>query len=149
MAEVAPVLARSIAEILGGKQILRLRSPTANDLRHGVEAGLPYASLEALMGRFRLSRSEVASVLGLPARTMARRKRDRRLRPDESDRLLRLARIAAEAARILGTEEKAAGWLRDENMALGGEVPLELLRTDIGARQVEEILGRIEYGLYS
>lgn len=149
MAEVAPLLARSIAEILGGKQILRLRSPTANDLRRGVEAGLPYASLEALMSRFGLSRSEVASVLGLPARTMARRKRERRLRPDESDRLLRLARIAAEAARILGTEEKAAGWLRDENMALGGEVPLELLRTDIGARQVEEILGRIEYGLYS
>ena len=101
------------------------------------------------MTRFGLTRPEVSAVLRLPPRTMARRKREGRLDPDESDRLLPLARIAAEAARILGDEEAAVGWLRDPNVALGGEMPMALLRTDIGARQVEQILGRIEYGVYS
>lgn len=149
MAAVVRVAASDIAEALGGRRLLRLDAASERGLRRSVEAGLPYASLEAVMRKFGLARPDVSTVLRLPVRTMARRKREGRLDPDESDRLLRLARIAAEAARILGTEEKAVGWLRDPNIALGGEVPMDLLQTDIGARQVEEILGRIEYGLYS
>src|SRR3972149_2005506 len=84
-----------------------------------------------------------------PPRTLARRKKDRRLRADESDRLLRLGRVAARAEEVLGTADKAARWLGKPNRALGGKVPLAQLDTDIGAHQVEEILGRIAHGLYS
>ena len=112
-------------------------------------AGLPYASLEAVMVKFGLARGEAASALHLPQRTIARRKKERKLRADESDRLLRLARLGAQAAYVLGSEEKAARWLRRPNRALGNEVPLELLESDIGARQVEEVLGRIEHGVYN
>lgn len=141
--------ARALTEILGGRRVLKSDVRNDSDLRRGVEAGLPYASLEVLTKRFRLSRAEAATALRVPSRTLARRKLARRLAPDESDRLIRLARVAAEASRILGSDGKASHWLRTPNVALGGEVPIQLVATDIGARQVEEILGHIEYGLIS
>ncbi len=65
------------------------------------------------------------------------------------DRGVCLARIAAQAVGVLGTDEKAATWLRRSNRALNGEVPLALLDTDLGARQIEDVLGRIEHGVVS
>jgi putative toxin-antitoxin system antitoxin component (TIGR02293 family) len=138
-----------IVEALGGRKVLKRQISNLNELRQTVGAGLPYASLEAVMVKFGLARGEAASALHLPQRTFARRKKERKLRAGESDRLLRLARLGAYAAYVLGNEEKAARWLRRPNRALGNEVPLELLESDIGARQVEEVLGRIEYGVYS
>jgi putative toxin-antitoxin system antitoxin component (TIGR02293 family) len=138
-----------IVETLGGRKILKRPISNANELRQTVGAGLPYAALEAVTVKLGLARSEAASALHLPQRTIARRKKERKLRADESDRLLRLARIGTHAAYVLGSKEKAAEWLRRPNRALGNEVPLELLESDIGSRQVEEVLGRIEYGVYS
>lgn len=149
MAAMAAVAIDDLAKVMGGKRLFRFGVGNDRDFRRSVEAGLPYASLEAVMTRFGFTRAELSAVLRLPSRTMARRRREGRLDADESDRLLRLARIASEAARILGTADTAAGWLRDENRALGYEIPLDLLRTDVGARQVEQILGRIEYGVFS
>ena len=74
---------------------------------------------------------------------------EHKLHADESDRLFRLARIAARAAQELGRKQQAAGWLRKPVRALNGQAPMALLDTEAGAHQVEEILGRIEYGLYS
>jgi putative toxin-antitoxin system antitoxin component (TIGR02293 family) len=101
------------------------------------------------MERFGLNREEISSALDLPPRTLARRKQERRLRRDESDRLFRLVRIASQASEVLGGEGKAGRWLHTPNRALGGKPPLELLDTDLGSRQVEEVLGRIEHGVYS
>jgi putative toxin-antitoxin system antitoxin component (TIGR02293 family) len=80
---------------------------------------------------------------------LARRKQERRLRADESDRLLRLARVAAVAEDVLGAQDKAGRWLQKPNRALGGIVPLDLLDTDLGAEEVVTVLGRIEHGVYS
>ena len=85
----------------------------------------------------------------MAARTLARRKVSQTLRPDESDRLYRVARVAARAADVLGSSEKAERWLKKPNPALGDEVPLRILDTDIGAQQVEAVLGRIEHGVFS
>ncbi len=149
MASMAMVRAKYIAEALGGRKVLKADLGSTRALLRGVEAGLPYGSLEAITARFGLSRADVAAALRLPPRTLARRKRERKLPADESDRLVRLARIAADAARVLGDERKAGSWLRDENVALGGERPIGLLNSDLGARQVEDVLGRIEFGVYS
>jgi putative toxin-antitoxin system antitoxin component (TIGR02293 family) len=59
------------------------------------------------------------------------------------------ARVAARVAEVLGSEEKASRWLMTPNRALGGEPPIALLETDLGARQVEDVLGRIEHGIHS
>lgn len=149
MAPMAMIRAKYIAEALGGRKVLKADLGSTRALLRGVEAGLPYGSLEALTDRFGLNRADVAAALRLPPRTLARRKRERKLPADESDRLVRLARIAADAARVLGDERKAGSWLRDENIALGGERPIDLLNSDLGARQVEDVLGRIEFGVYS
>jgi putative toxin-antitoxin system antitoxin component (TIGR02293 family) len=136
----------ALVEALGGKKVLKRRITNLDELRETVKAGLPYASLEALIDRFGLAREEAAAALHLPQRTIARRKKEQKLQADESDRLLRLARISAQAAVTLRSEEKAAQWLRRRNRALGNQTPLDLIDSDIGTRQVEEILGRIEHG---
>jgi putative toxin-antitoxin system antitoxin component (TIGR02293 family) len=136
----------ALVEALGGKKVLKRRITNLDELRETVKAGLPYASLEALIGKFGLAREEAAAALHLPQRTIARRKKEQKLQADESDRLLRLARITAQAAVTLRSEEKAAQWLRRRNRALGNQTPLDLIDSDIGTRQVEEVLGRIEHG---
>jgi len=136
----------ALVEALGGKKVFKRRIVNVDQLRETVKAGLPYASLEALIGKFGLAREEAAAALHLPQRTIARRKKEQKLQADESDRLLRLARIGAQAAATLGSEEKAVQWLRRPNRALGNRAPLDLIDSDIGTRQVEEVLGRIEHG---
>ena len=138
-----------IVKALGGPEGWSRPVSSPEDLKSWIREGLPYASLEKVMERFSLTREEISSALDLPARTLARRKQERRLHRDESDRLFRLVRIAAQAAGILGGEEKASRWLHTPNRALGGDRPLEMLDTDLGTRQVEEVLGRIEHGVYS
>jgi putative toxin-antitoxin system antitoxin component (TIGR02293 family) len=136
----------ALVEALGGKKVFKRRIVNVDQLRETVKAGLPYASLEALIGKFGLAREEAAAALHLPQRTIARRKKEQKLQADESDRLLRLARVGAQAVATLGSEEKAVQWLRRRNRALGNRAPLDLIDSDIGTRQVEEVLGRIEHG---
>jgi putative toxin-antitoxin system antitoxin component (TIGR02293 family) len=139
-----------IVEVLGGPSVFKGRAaPTSTELRRRIKQGLPYRSLESVRERLRLSVSEAAGVLHMPARTLARRRQARRLDPDESDRLYRVARVAAHAVWVFGAEDKAARWLGRPNRALNGELPIRLLDTDVGARQVEDILGRIEHGIVS
>lgn len=139
-----------VIDVLGGPKVFKGRTlPNAAELRDRVRTGLPYQSLESIRGRLNLSLPEAAIVLHVPLRTLARRRHGRKLDADESDRLYRLARIAGQAVAVLGTEEKAATWLRRANRALNGEIPLGLLDTDLGARQIEDVLGRIEHGVVS
>jgi putative toxin-antitoxin system antitoxin component (TIGR02293 family) len=60
-----------------------------------------------------------------------------------------MARVYANAVELIGDEEKAVAWLNTANRAIGGERPIDLLDTDLGSRTVEDILGRIAYGVYS
>ena len=138
-----------IVEVLGGREVGRPPVDSPEALKNWIREGLPFVSLEKVMERFGLSREEISAALDLPVRTMARRKQEQRLHRDESDRLFRFVRIAAQAAEVLGSEEKASRWLHSPNRALGGGRPLDLVDTDLGAREVEAVLGRIEYGVYS
>jgi putative toxin-antitoxin system antitoxin component (TIGR02293 family) len=72
-----------------------------------------------------------------------------RLTPAQSDRLYRLARLVALAEEVFEDRERAHSWLRQAQRGLGGRVPLELMRTEVGAREIEDLLGRIEYGVFS
>ena len=138
-----------VADVLGGAKTLKRKISGFDDLHVAVRSGLPFATLEALIHRLQLSIGEAAAVLRIPARTMARRKRARKLPPDESDRVLRLARVYAHASQVFEDEDEAAGWFKDPNVALGGKRPLELLDTDIGTQRVDALLTRIRHGVYS
>lgn len=138
-----------ITEILGGARVLRRRSVSSKDLIELCRTGLPYSSLEAVRKTLGLTKEEIALSLAIPARTLNRRRREARLSMEESDRLVRLARIAAHGLRVFGERGKMVRWLHKANRALGNERPLALLDTDIGAQRVEETLGRIEHGIVS
>jgi len=142
------VTAARLQEALGGPRVLR-GAEDLDALADRVREGLPYAALIAVARRFAIPLRELTTVLDLPERTLARRKRDGRLRPDESDRLFRVGRVAALAEEILGETAKAARWLRRPNRALGGKTPLEALDTDLGASRVETVLHRVEHGVFS
>lgn len=133
----------------GPAPLLQLPSCTAAELREAVRGGLPFTALLELARHLQLSPQHIASVLGIPPRTVARRKESRHLSPQESDRLYRVARVVSEASETLGSLEKARVWLKSPNRALACETPLDLLDTEIGARQVEDVLMRLNYGLFS
>ena len=143
------VTAQRIAETLGGARVLKRKRATLEELQAQLRAGLPYSALEAVASGFAIGTADLAAVLHVPPRTLARRKRAKRLRADESDRLFRLGRIAALAETVLGDREKATRWLHQANRALGSATPLHQLDTELGARQVEDVLLRIAHGTYS
>ena len=131
---------------LGGPALVHARS--LEQLRERLRAGLPFASLSAVASGFGLAGEDASAVLRIPPRTLARRKRERRLSPEESDRLFRLSRIASLAEDVLGDRPKAARWLRTENRALGNVPPLSRLDTDLGAEEVEAVLLRLAHGVF-
>ena len=143
------VTASTIAETLGGKSVLKERLADYTAVIHRARAGLPYAALEAVAKRYEIPLATLARVIDLPARTLARRKKERRLSASESDRLVRVARVTAATEDVLDDRRKAGRWLQKPNRALGGAIPMDLLSSDLGADQVETILGRIDYGVYS
>ncbi len=140
----------AIAEVLGGRKVLGKDVKRPDDLANLVRKGLPAGSLIALAAKLHLGNSDLSTRLGIPQRTLTRRlSQDSALTPAESDRTVRLARVYADAIEMIGDPDRAVEWLHTPNRALGGEKPLDQLDTDMGARLVEDILGRIAYGVYS
>ena len=140
----------AIAEALGGRKVLGRPIKRPDALAQLVRRGLPATSITALAGKLHIANSALSQKLGIPQRTLTRRlSQASALTPAESDRIVRMARVFATAVELIGDQEKATEWLRTPNRALAGERPLDQLDTDPGARMVEDILGRIAYGVYS
>jgi len=139
----------NIVKALGGRSVLKAKVRTPSQLTETIRTGLPYASLETLISKLRLPRTEAAAALNLPERTLARRRKEKRLSPDESDRVLRLARLFSHAADVLESEENAAAWLSQPNRALHKKTPLSLIDTDSGTREAEDVLWQIAHGIFS
>jgi len=117
-------------------------------LARRIEQGLPFRAFVELRRELGLSREAAARLVRIPMRTLARRQRARRLAPDESERVVRLRRVLAAAADLFeGDREAARSWLARGNRALGGRTPLEACRTEVGAREVEALIGRLEHGV--
>jgi putative toxin-antitoxin system antitoxin component (TIGR02293 family) len=136
---------RAVIEELGGEHALGRSFASDRDMREAIREGFPPAVVEGLMRTSGLTLKELAHSLDLSPRSLQRR-RGGRLARYESDRIYRLARIVAIANEYLGNHELAARWLKRPNRALGGIAPVEAIDTELGARQVENILGRIAYG---
>ncbi len=139
-----------IADVLGGRKVLGKTIKNPDDLAQLVRTGLPAGSISALAERLHLGNGALATKLGIPQRTLTRRlSHGMLLTSAESDRTVRMARVYSSAVEMIGDRDKAIQWLGTPNRALGGDRPLDLLDTDTGARMVEDILGRIAYGVYS
>ena len=141
---------KAIIEVLGGRKVLGQTIKNSEDLTRLIRKGLPAGSITALAQKLQIGNSVLSRKLGIPQRTLTRRLSEASLlTPAESDRTVRMARVYANAVEMIGDEGRAILWLTTPNRALGGERPLDQLDTDVGARVVEDILGRIAYGVYS
>jgi putative toxin-antitoxin system antitoxin component (TIGR02293 family) len=143
----------AVAYKLGGTKVLHRKIASELDLANAVREGLPSASLDHMLAAVRAWAGSQAAVLDIVGsrRTLERKTGGRKglLKPAESDRLARLARMIVRAEQAIGNADKAHRWLMKPNRVLGGQVPLTLLDSDAGASAVEHVLGRIEYGVYS
>lgn len=140
----------SVSDVLGGKVVLGRPARKRGALAELVREGLPVRALLLLAERLDVRQAEISEKIGIPKRTLTRRlTQHARLTAAESDRAVRLAQVYSNAAETLGSGEKAAAWLKTPNRALRGGRPLDQLDTDPGVREVEDVLGRIAYGVYS
>ena len=140
----------SVPDVLGGELVLGRPVNKGGALAELVREGLPVKSLLLLAERLDIRQAEISEKIGIPKRTLTRRlTQHSRLTAAESDRAVRLAQVYANAAETLGDGDKAAAWLKTPNRALRGGRPLDQLDTDPGVREVEDVLGRISYGVYS
>jgi putative toxin-antitoxin system antitoxin component (TIGR02293 family) len=141
---------QSVHHILGGEVLLGRPMNKSGALADLVRKGLPVKSLFLLAERLDLRQAEISEKIGIPQRTLTRRlTQHSRLTAAESDRTVRLAQVYSMAAETLGDGDKATAWLKTPNRALRGCRPLDQLDTDPGVREVEDVLGRIAYGVYS
>jgi putative toxin-antitoxin system antitoxin component (TIGR02293 family) len=129
---------------------LGLKDRSWSRLISSIERGLPYSALEHLQRNTGLDPDAFLQWIQMAPRTQARRRLQGRLTAEESDRLLRAARVFGRAVELHeGNRAAAVLWLASKPRALGGATPLEVSRTDLGAREVETLIGRIEHGVYS
>lgn len=140
---------QGVAEKLGGRKVFKKPVRSELELAEAIRRGLPTRAVDEVLEAGLLEPAEVYELV-LPRRTLAhRRERGQPLTPEQSDRLARVVRVTTRAEEALGERAKAARWLRKPNRALGGRRPIELLENDMGARMVERVLTRIEYGVHS
>ncbi len=125
--------------------------------REGVEApiiqrvrdGLEMEEFLALQEMLEVTEERLAGLLGMSRATLHRRKKAGNLDRAESDRLVRYARLLSHAIAALGGLDGARSWLTAPAIAFQGECPLDYADTEIGAREVDALLGRIEHGVFS
>ena len=133
----------------GAVSALSLPTDNASALKM-VRDGLSFSMLESLVGVLGVPQREVASIIGIPATTLSRRKRSGRLTQLESDRLMRIARLVEMAHRMMqGDGAAARRWMIAPHELLGGASPLAHASTEIGGREVEQLIGRIRHGTFS
>jgi putative toxin-antitoxin system antitoxin component (TIGR02293 family) len=130
--------------------MLKLREKNRLELVKLVERGLPFTAVEALQKQMNLTMKDMSQLLDIKLRTFLRRKNEGRLQPTESDRVLRTSRLFARATDLFeGNQDAARHWLMSPQRALGGAVPMKIARTEVGAREVEKIIGRLEHGVFT
>lgn len=114
-----------------------------------VESGVSLDTLNNFVAASGMQFRDIYEVV-IPARTLKHRKaRKEHLSADESDKFARLIRIFDQAVNVLGNKEKALRWLNEAKRRFDGRTPIQMLRTEVGGRMVEEMLGQIEYGMFA
>src|SRR5437660_11661359 len=114
-----------------------------------IRAGLSFRAVQNLQKALDLPMETIASVLGMSRATLHRRKLQGKIDREESEKLVRYRSLLKKAEGVFGDAENAREWLTHPQRGLGNAVPLEFAKSELGAREVENLLGRIEYGVYS
>jgi len=124
-------------------------APTSFEMIEMIDQGLPFQEFEDLQACLDLPKVQLAELVGISKATLHRREASLYLHPAESDRVIRYARLLGRAIDVFESLDAARRWMKAPQFALGHAVPLQFASTETGAREVEDLLGRIEYGVYS
>lgn len=114
-----------------------------------IRDGLPFAEFRTLLELLAIPEEDLGRLLGISPATLNRRKKARQLGTPESERIVRFARLFGIAMEVLGTEDAAREWLKTPNPGTAHESPLSYADTEFGAREVENLLGRLDHGVFS
>jgi putative toxin-antitoxin system antitoxin component (TIGR02293 family) len=129
---------------------LGLEVETLPELIRRVDRGFGYRALESMAARSGIVVAELAATVGIPERTLARRKVSGRLTPEESERLLRISMVFESALELFeGDRAAAVKWLHTPRTVFDGQTPMAYSRTELGAREVDNLIGRLEHGVFS
>src|SRR3990172_4233180 len=165
----------TVTSVLGGEKELGQKVERRIDFDALIRKGIPWGVISHIKKEFNLPDEVIAQIIGVSCRTIARRRKTgkipvksprvtvsgkprkgkaniislERLSPVESDRVYRFARIIALAEDVFEDKEEALEWLKSPQYGLGGLIPFDMLQTDAGASEVEELLIRIDYGILS
>jgi putative toxin-antitoxin system antitoxin component (TIGR02293 family) len=143
------MVAADVASLLGGRPGAGGMIESDFDLLQAVLDGLPVSAVDAIIQSGAVTADEASRLILAADEMEERRAGIQKLSQDESDRLIRVARVIASATDTFGDAEKAARWLRVPNRGLGGLVPMELLASETGAALVHETLHKIEHGIFA
>lgn len=152
VAEKEPHFQR-VASLLGGRRVLHRQPSSRLEVHELILHGLPAAALRHLVEGIEFLRqpASMEKALGISLRTFQRH-RDAPTRPlsqEQSGRVWEFAEILEKATSVLGSKQNAEGWLARPATALEQRRPLDLLPTPEGRRLVEELLERMEFGVYT
>jgi len=129
--------------------LLKEQELTIPEVIQEIENGLPVSTFNAIRDELNLNDKQLGEIIRVPKSTLAIRKKRGRFSFEESERLYRVQHLIEKAVEVLGDIEMARKWLKDEAYGLGDVSPLEYAKTEVGAREVERLLGRIEHGVFS
>jgi putative toxin-antitoxin system antitoxin component (TIGR02293 family) len=126
-----------------------IKPANATQLIARIKKGLPLKTFEQLCKNLAIPEKDLARVLKIPLSTLARRKKSGQLSFEESERVFRIARLFDKAVDVFSDAGLARKWLKEPAWALGDAQPLEYADTELGSKEVEELLGRIEHGVFT
>lgn len=120
------------------------------ELLDSIQKGLAFSIFEEVVKQYQFAMHDLAAIIGMSPRTLARRKIEKKLSQSESDRLVSVVRLLSQTAELFEhDQEKANHWLNAPNRGLGGHTPLQMAQTETGSREVEKLIGRLENGVFS
>lgn len=139
---VTAVSADELTELIG------IDIDTAAELIAAVRQGLPFSVFVKLQQLLEIPAAQLAELLGIPLRTLNRRKHEGQFKPEESDGLIRVARVVSRAFDVFGDRAAAKLWLKMPEAAFDDVTPLSLLDTEVGAQEVLRLLGQLAHGVF-
>jgi putative toxin-antitoxin system antitoxin component (TIGR02293 family) len=119
-------------------------------LVESIENGLSFSTFESVVKQYSVAMQDLAATIGITQRTLTRRKVAKKLSKTESDRLVSVRRMLGQATELFENDKsKAKQWLSSPNRGLGGRTPLQMAQTETGLREVENLIFRLEHGVFS
>jgi len=113
-----------------------------------IREGIPAVYAIKLQKAFDVPFDVLSQIIGISSKTIHRRK-EGKLKKEQSERILRLARLFDQATEVFHDTDHVRQWFKTPNPALGGESPMDYADTEPGAQEITDLLGRLEHGVFS